>query len=122
MVGVTFGLLVFDKPFNFLAILGFLSLVGMMIKNAIVLMEEINEQAARGAVPWTGLLDAGTSRLRPVAMAAATTALGMIPLLADVFFAAMAITIISGLLVGSVLTMIILPVIYAVFFGIRPPD
>ena len=122
MVGVTFGLLVFDQPFNFLAILGFLSLVGMMIKNAIVLMEEINEQDAQGADSWSGLLDAGTSRLRPVAMAAATTALGMLPLLTDVFFVAMATTIIFGLLVGSVLTMIILPVIYSLFFGIRPPD
>jgi multidrug efflux pump subunit AcrB len=121
LTGVTFGLLLFDKPFNFMAILGFLSLVGMMIKNAVVLMEEINELRADGQEPWTGLLDAGTSRLRPVAMATATTALGMLPLFADAFFVAMAITIIFGLVVGSVLTMVILPVIYSVFYGIRAP-
>jgi multidrug efflux pump subunit AcrB len=121
LIGVTFGLLIFDKPFNFMAILGFLSLVGMMIKNAIVLLEEVNERRADGQEPWTGLLDAGTSRLRPVAMATATTALGMLPLFADAFFVAMAITIIFGLVVGSVLTMIILPVIYSVFYGIRTP-
>ena len=119
LIGVAAGLLLFDQPFNFMAILGFLSLVGMMIKNAIVLIDEINEQNSQGADPLGAILNSGTSRLRPVAMAAATTALGMLPLFVDAFFVAMAITIIFGLMVGSVLTMLILPVIYSVVFGIR---
>lgn len=118
IVGVAFGLLGLGKPFNFMAILGFLSLVGMMIKNAIVLIDEINAQAKDGAPPLDAVLNAGTSRLRPVAMAASTTALGMIPLFADDFFAAMAVTIIFGLVAGSILTMVVLPVIYTVIFRI----
>jgi len=118
LIGVAAGLLLFDQPFNFMAILGFLSLVGMMIKNAIVLIDEINEQNRSGAGPLDAILNSGVSRLRPVAMAAATTALGMIPLFMDDFFIAMAITIIFGLMVGSVLTMLILPVIYAVVFKV----
>ncbi len=118
IIGVSAGLLLFDQPFNFMAILGFLSLVGMMIKNAIVLVDEINAQNAEGVEPLQAILNSGTSRLRPVAMAAATTALGMIPLFADAFFIAMAITIIFGLVVGSVLTMVILPVIYSVIFRV----
>ena len=118
IIGVTAGLLLFDQPFNFMAILGFLSLVGMMIKNAIVLIDEINTQNDEGVAPLAAILNSGTSRLRPVAMAAATTALGMIPLFGDAFFIAMAITIIFGLVVGSVLTMLILPVIYSVVFRV----
>jgi multidrug efflux pump subunit AcrB len=119
LIGVTVGLLLFDQPFNFMAILGFLSLVGMMIKNAIVLVDEINAQQKDGAAPLQAILTSGTSRLRPVSMAAATTALGMVPLFGDDFFVAMAITIIFGLVVGSVLTMVILPVIYSVIFRVR---
>jgi multidrug efflux pump subunit AcrB len=118
IIGVAAGLLLFDQPFNFMAILGFLSLVGMMIKNAIVLVDEINEQNRLGAEALEAVVISGVSRLRPVAMAALTTALGMLPLFADAFFIAMAITIIFGLMVGSVLTMVILPVIYAVVFRI----
>lgn len=118
IIGVTMGLLLFRQPFNFMAILGFLSLVGMLIKNAIVLIDEINEQNSTGNSPLQAILDSGVSRLRPVAMAAATTALGMIPLFADAFFIAMAITIIFGLMVGTVLTMVVLPVFYAVIFRV----
>lgn len=118
IVGVAFGLLGFQKPFNFMAILGFLSLVGMMIKNAIVLIDEINAQNALGITRLEAVLRAGTSRLRPVAMASTTTALGMLPLFADAFFAAMAVTIIFGLVAGTILTMVILPVIYTVIFRI----
>ncbi|MEX0330818.1 MAG: efflux RND transporter permease subunit [Puniceicoccaceae bacterium] len=118
IIGVTMGLLMFDQPFNFMAILGFLSLVGMLIKNAIVLIDEINEQNRLGNNPMKAIIDSGTSRLRPVAMAAATTALGMIPLFSDDFFIAMAITIIFGLMVGTVLTMLVLPVFYAIIFRV----
>lgn len=120
VVGVTAGLLVTGQSFNFMALLGFLSLMGMLIKNAIVLIDEINLELGSGREMVTGIVDAGASRLRPVALAALTTALGMIPLLFDAFFVSMAITIIAGLLFATVLTMIVVPVLYALVY--RVPD
>jgi multidrug efflux pump subunit AcrB len=99
-----------------MALLGFLSLMGMLIKNAIVLIDQINIEEADGKELQTAIIDAGVSRLRPVAMAALTTAFGMIPLLADAFFASMAITIIGGLMFATVLTMVVVPVFYAMFY------
>jgi multidrug efflux pump subunit AcrB len=102
-----------------MALLGFLSLIGMLIKNAIVLVDEINVQEATGKNLVDAIVDSTASRLRPVAMAASTTALGMIPLVLDAFFVAMAVTIIAGLVVATVLTMLVLPVFYAVVFGAK---
>jgi multidrug efflux pump subunit AcrB len=116
VIGVTLGLLATGQPFGFMALLGFLSLIGMLIKNAIVLVDEINAQSAEGRPLLEAIVGSGTSRLRPVAMAASTTALGMIPLLFDAFFVAMAVTIIGGLLVATVLTMVVLPVFYTIVF------
>jgi multidrug efflux pump subunit AcrB len=101
-----------------MALRGFLSLIGMLIKNAIVLVDEINLQLSEGRAALEAIVASGTSRLRPVAMAASTTALGMIPLLFDAFFVAMAVTIIGGLLVATVLTMVVLPVFYAIVFRV----
>jgi multidrug efflux pump subunit AcrB len=120
IVGVTLGLLVTGQPFGFMALLGFLSLMGMLIKNAIVLIDEINLQMSTGKDPFTAIVDSGVSRVRPVSMAALTTVLGMIPLLADAFFAAMAVTIMFGLTFATVLTLIVVPVLYASFFKINP--
>jgi len=116
LIGVTVGLLSTGQPFGFMALLGFLSLMGMLIKNAIVLIDQINIEAADGKKLQTAIIDAGVSRLRPVAMAALTTALGMIPLLMDAFFASMAITIIGGLMFATVLTMVVVPVFYAILY------
>jgi multidrug efflux pump subunit AcrB len=102
-----------------MALLGFLSLSGMLIKNAIVLVDEIEIQKREGLAPFDAILSAGVSRLRPVSMAALTTAMGMIPLLFDAFFVAMAVTIISGLVVATVLTMVVVPVLYAILFQVR---
>jgi multidrug efflux pump subunit AcrB len=121
LIGVTLGLLLTGQPFGFMALLGFLSLMGMLIKNAIVLVDEIQLQLSQGKPPLQALVDSGASRLRPVAMAASTTALGMIPLLTDAFFISMAVTIIFGLMLATVLTMVILPVSYAVAFRV-PTD
>ncbi len=118
IIGVTGGLLLMGQPFGFMALLGSMSLSGMLIKNAIVLIDEITHQRRDGAPPFKAIIDSGVSRLRPVAMAALTTALGMIPLLTDAFFVAMAVTIIAGLVVATVLTMLVLPVLYAVFFRV----
>ncbi len=114
--GVAIGLLASGLPFSFTALLGLLSLSGMLIKNGIVLVEEIDLTRAEG-VPFTrAVVEASTSRLRPVVLAAATTILGMTPLLWDAFFASMAVTIMGGLGFASVLTLIAAPVLYYLFF------
>ena len=118
IIGITIGLLVFDGAFDFMALLGALSLVGLLIKNAIVLIEEIDQQIAEGKAPLTGILDSATSRLRPVSMAATTTILGMIPLLTDAFFVNMSITIMAGLLFATLLTLVFVPVLYAILFKV----
>ncbi len=120
LIGVAGGLLLTNQPFGFMALLGFLSLSGMLIKNAIVLIEEMDRQVELGGDGFNAILDAGVSRMRPVMMAAATTILGMVPLLQDAFFVAMAVTIMAGLLVATVLTLIFVPVLYSIFFSIRP--
>jgi multidrug efflux pump subunit AcrB len=119
LIGVTLGLLLTNQPFGFMSILGFLSLMGMLIKNAIVLVDQINVELAEGAAELEAVVHSCASRLRPVAMAAATTALGMIPLVFDAFFSAMAVTIIFGLLFATLLTMLILPVFYSIVFNTK---
>jgi multidrug efflux pump subunit AcrB len=120
LIGITLGLLLTKQPFGFMAMLGAMSLSGMMIKNAIVLIDEIELQKKISDV-FTAILESGVSRLRPVAMAALTTALGMLPLLQDAFFIAMAVTIIFGLMIATMLTMVFVPVLYAILFRIEPP-
>ncbi len=118
IIGITIGLLVFDGAFDFMALLGALSLVGLLIKNAIVLIEEIDQEIEEGKAPLTAILDSATSRLRPVTMAASTTILGMIPLLSDAFFAYMSITIMAGLAFATLLTLLVVPVLYAILFKV----
>ena len=120
LIGVTAGLLSTNQPFGFMALLGFLSLIGMLIKNAIVLIDEINLQWGEGKVLLDAIVDSGASRLRPVLMAASTTALGLIPLLFDAFFVSMAVTIIFGLGFATLLTMVVVPVLYATFYKSEP--
>lgn len=110
--GVALGLLYANLAFSFTAMLGLLSLSGMLIKNAIVLVEEIDAQKATGLPQDKAIITASVSRLRPVVLAAGTTILGMLPLLADGFFAAMAVTIMGGLGFASILTLIGVPVLY----------
>jgi multidrug efflux pump subunit AcrB len=119
IIGVTAGLLLFNQPFGFMALLGLMSLSGMLVKNAIVLIDEIDAQQKSGKLPFNAILDSGVSRLIPVSMAASTTILGLIPLLQDAFFVAMAVTIMFGLGFATILTLIVVPVLYAVFFRVR---
>lgn len=119
IVGVTAGLLLFNQPFGFMALLGFMSLAGMLIKNAIVLVDQIGEELSAGKAGVEAVVESGVSRLIPVAMAAATTILGMIPLLGDAFFIAMAVTIMFGLGFATVLTLVVVPVLYATIFRFR---
>ncbi|PIE63980.1 MAG: hypothetical protein CSA26_10380, partial [Desulfobacterales bacterium] len=118
LIGVATGLLVFHQPFGFMSLLGFLSLSGMLMKNEIVLLDQINIELAAGKHPYEAVLDSAVSRVRPVAMAAFTTVLGMIPLLWDAFFAAMAVTIMGGLTFATVLTLVVIPVLYCTLFGV----
>ncbi|WP_396587024.1 efflux RND transporter permease subunit [Bermanella sp. R86510] len=120
--GVVAGLLIADLPFGFMSLLGFLSLFGMLIKNAIVLLEEIDIQIDTGIDKYEAIVVASLSRLRPVSLAAITTILGMAPLLTDAFFADMAVTIMGGLAFATVLTLIAVPVLYCLFYGVRRKD
>ena len=121
VTGMVLGLLFTGLPFTFTALLGFLSLSGMLMKNAIVLVEEIDAQRANGVENYKAVMDGSVSRLRPVVLAAGTTIFGMLPLLPDAFFASMAVTIMGGLAFASILTLVLVPVLYALFFRIRPP-
>jgi multidrug efflux pump subunit AcrB len=122
VIGMVFGLLVFDQPFSFMAMLGFLSLIGMMIKNAIVLLDQIDSEIESGKERFSAIVDSGISRVRPVLMAAMTTVLGMVPLLFDELFASMAVTIMFGLTFATVLTLLVIPALYSLFFRITDPS
>jgi multidrug efflux pump subunit AcrB len=119
IIGVTVGLLLLNKPFGFMALLGLLSLSGMLLKNGIVLLDQVNTELASGKEPYQAVFDSGVSRVRPVSMAAITTILGMAPLLADAFFESMAATIMFGLGFATILTLVIVPVLYAMFYRIK---
>ena len=121
LIGMTPSLLATGTPFGFVALLGAMSLSGMMIKNSIVLIDEINDNLAKGQEAFDAVMNAGASRLRPVALAAATTVLGVIPLLPDVFWIGLAVTLMGGLTVGTILTMVLVPVFYATFHGVAVP-
>ena len=120
VIGVTVGLLSTGAEFGFMPILGVLSLTGMLIKNAVVLIDEANAQTAAGATHYDAIVHSAVSRARPVVLAALTTVLGMIPLLTDVFFKDMAIVIIFGLSFATVLTLVVVPVLYAMMYRARP--
>jgi len=116
IIGITAGLLLTGGAFDFMALLGGLSLVGLLIKNAIVLIEEIDLQKEQGKELFQAIVESSVARMRPVMMAASTTILGLIPLLADVFFVNMAIAIMAGLGFATILTLIIIPVLYSIFY------
>lgn len=119
LIGVIPAVLISGKTFGFVAIVGLLGLIGMMLKNGIVLMDEICLEISEGKAPRQALIDSSLSRLRPVMMAAATTILGMVPLLPDAMFGGMAATIMGGLFMGTIITLLIIPVLYAIFFNIK---
>ncbi|MCZ6517171.1 MAG: efflux RND transporter permease subunit, partial [Gammaproteobacteria bacterium] len=122
IIGVTAVMLPTQTPFGFMALLGVMSLAGLMIKNAIVLIDEINANLADGKSPYDSTVDAGMSRVRPVALGAATTVLGVMPLLQDAFWVSMAMTIMAGLTFGTILTMVLVPVLYATLYRIQSPE
>jgi multidrug efflux pump subunit AcrB len=120
LIGVIFGMLASGKAFGFVAIVGVLGLVGMIIKNGIVLMDEIELQLKREDIdPVEALLISSFGRFRPVMMASGTTILGMIPLLSDDLFGPLAVTIMGGLLIGTLITLVVIPLLYSIFFKIK---
>jgi multidrug efflux pump subunit AcrB len=118
LVGIVIGFITTGATLTFIGIIGSLGLIGMMIKNAIVLIDEINQNLKSGKTQLKSIIMATISRLRPVVMASATTILGMIPLLFDVMYQSLAIVIVFGLLFGTVITLLVIPVIYAIMFKV----
>jgi multidrug efflux pump subunit AcrB len=119
LIGVVLGLVVTGTPMEFMAILGLLSLSGLLIKNAIVLVDQMDIEIAEGKARFDAVVDSAASRVRPVMMGALTTVLGVIPLFGDAFFKSMAVVLVFGLTFATVLTLIVVPVFYAVIFKIK---
>lgn len=119
MIGVTLFLLLFHIPFGFVATLGVIALAGMIIRNSVILIDQIEQDIAAGAKPWNAIIEAAVRRLRPILLTAAAAILGMIPLTHSVFWGPMAVAIMGGLLVATVLTLLFLPALYATWFGIK---
>ncbi|MFW2367837.1 MAG: efflux RND transporter permease subunit, partial [Desulforhopalus sp.] len=121
LIGITAILAPTQIAFGFMAILGAMSLVGLMIKNSIVLLDEIEANKTSGMSPYDSIVAAGMSRVRPVVLGAATTILGVAPLIQDAFWISMALTIMFGLTFGTILTMIMVPTFYATIYKISAP-
>ncbi len=122
LIGVIWGLALSGTPMEFMAILGILSLTGMLIKNAIVLIDETDSQIGTGKARMSAVIDSAVSRVRPVSLGVLTTVLGVVPLLWDPFFKSLAVVIICGLSFATILTLIVVPVLYAIFFGVTQDE
>ncbi len=121
IVGITAGLLIMNKGFGFLAMLGMLSLIGMMIRNKVILIGEIDQWIAKGTDRYEAVVQASLTRVRPVLITACTTTLGMTPLVNDNLFGSMAVTIMGGLMFATILTLVFIPTLYVIFFRIPAP-
>lgn len=120
LCGIAPLLLISGTPFTFMAIIGLMGLMGMMIKNIIVLLDEINRQQTEEGLPaYNAVIEATVSRVRPVLMASLTTIVGMIPLMGDPMYGSLALTIMGGLTMGTVITLILLPLLYAALYKVE---
>ncbi|PCH70887.1 MAG: multidrug transporter AcrB [Rhodobacteraceae bacterium] len=122
LIGVIWGLALSGTPMEFMAILGVLSLTGMLIKNAIVLIDETDNQIGGGKARMSAIIDSGVSRVRPVSLGVLTTVLGVVPLLSDPFFKSLAVVIICGLSFATILTLIVVPVLYSIFYRVTEDE
>ena len=122
IIGVTLFLLVGNVPFGFVAMLGFIALFGMIMRNSIILVDQIEQDIEEGHAPWTAVIDATVRRMRPILLTAAAAILAMIPLSRSNFWGPMAVAIMGGLLVATVLTLLFLPALYAAWFRVRKPE
>jgi multidrug efflux pump subunit AcrB len=122
IIGVAAALLVSGAPMGFVAILGVISLTGMVIRNSVILIVQIDEHIAAGEHPWSAVISATEHRLRPILLTAAAAILGMIPIAPTVFWGPMAFAVMGGLVVATLLTLVFLPALYVMWFRITPPD
>jgi multidrug efflux pump len=121
LIGIVAALLLFHQPLGFVAILGVLSLIGMIARNAVILIEQIDFELAEGLDVWNAVIEASVSRFRPIMLTAISTVLGLIPIAVTIFWGPMAIAVMGGLLVATVLTLIFLPALYVAWFRIKEP-
>ena len=122
LIGVTVALLVFDKPFGFVAMLGTIALSGMIMRNSVILVDQMDQDIASGLEPWQAIIESTIRRFRPIVLTAAAAILAMIPLTRSVFFGPMAVAIMGGLAVATLLTVLFLPALYAAWFKVKVPQ
>jgi multidrug efflux pump subunit AcrB len=122
VAGVAVALLVFDRPFGFVALLGVIALMGMIMRNSVILIDQIEQDRARGVADWTAVVEAAVRRFRPIVLTAAAAVLAMIPLTRSVFWGPMAVAIMGGLIVATALTLLSLPAMYAAWFRVKEPS
>ena len=119
IAGVAAALLILNRPFGFVALLGFIALVGMIMRNSVILIDQIEQDRARGVPTWDAIVDSAVRRFRPIVLTAAAAVLAMIPLSRSVFWGPMAVAIMGGLIVATVLTLLALPAMYAAWFRVK---
>ncbi len=119
LIGVTLFLLVFNMPFGFVAMLGTIALSGMIMRNSVILVDQIQQDIASGKAAWDAVIDSTVRRFRPIALTSAAAMLAMIPLARTAFFGPMAVAIMGGLFVATVLTLLFLPALYAAWYRVR---
>ena len=122
LIGVTIALLVFNVPFGFVAMLGTIALSGMIMRNSVILVDQIEQDIAAGSPPWIAIVDSTVRRFRPIVLTAAAAVLAMIPLTRSAFFGPMAVAIMGGLIVATALTLLFLPALYAAWFRVKRPQ
>jgi multidrug efflux pump subunit AcrB len=122
LIGVAGALLISRAPMGFVAILGVISLIGMVIRNSVILIAQIDQHIADGEHPWSAVISATEHRLRPILLTAAAAILGMIPIAPTVFWGPMAYAVMGGLVVATLLTLVFLPALYVAWFRIEPQD
>jgi multidrug efflux pump len=119
LIGVVLFLMVFRQPFGFVAMLGTIALSGMIMRNSVILVDQIEQDIKSGLGPWQAIIEATVRRFRPIVLTALAAVLAMIPLSRSVFFGPMAVAIMGGLIVATALTLLFLPALYAAWFRVR---
>jgi multidrug efflux pump len=122
LIGVAMALLLTHRPFGFVAMLGTLALSGMIMRNSVILIDQIERNISEGQAPWDAIIEAAVRRFRPIMLTAMAAILAMIPLSSDVFFGPMATAIMGGLFIATILTLLFLPALYAAWFRVRQPE
>ncbi|RYF65578.1 MAG: efflux RND transporter permease subunit, partial [Comamonadaceae bacterium] len=122
IAGVAGALLLLNRPFGFVALLGVIALMGMIQRNSVILIDQIEQDRARGVPAWDAIVESAVRRLRPIVLTAAAAVLAMIPLSRSVFWGPMAVAIMGGLIVATVLTLLALPAMYAAWFRVKRPE